>query len=46
MNPDMMSDYIEVVADRLLIALDLEPIYHKKNPVRAFLDMGARILPC
>ena len=28
----MMSDYIEFVADRLLKALECEPIYDEKNP--------------
>ena len=32
MNSNMMSEYIEFVADRLLVALDQEKKYHAKNP--------------
>ncbi len=32
MNADMMMKYIEFVADRLLIALDVEKIYNTENP--------------
>ncbi len=32
MNADTMCQYIEFVADRLLQALNQEPIYHAKNP--------------
>ena len=34
MNVNMMADYVEVIADRLLVALNLSPIFNKKNPVR------------
>ncbi|XP_055624795.1 ribonucleoside-diphosphate reductase subunit M2 [Toxorhynchites rutilus septentrionalis] len=32
MNCDLMSEYIEFVADRLLLELGFEKIYHTKNP--------------
>ena len=32
MNADMMCDYIEFVADRLLISLNIEKIYNTENP--------------
>jgi ribonucleoside-diphosphate reductase beta chain len=32
MNADLMSTYIEFVADRLLKQLDYEPIFHSHNP--------------
>jgi len=32
MNADMMSQYIEFVADRLLVALDCEKLYNVANP--------------
>ena len=32
MNSDMMKQYIEYVADRLLKQLDTEPIYNSENP--------------
>ena len=32
MNQDKMSEYIEYVADRLLVMLDYEKIWNTKNP--------------
>ena len=32
MNSDLMSQYIEVVADRIIMQLGYKPIYNKKNP--------------
>lgn len=32
MNADLMSQYIEFVADRLLVALGCEKLYHASNP--------------
>ncbi len=32
MNADLMNQYIEFVADRLLVSLGLEKHYHSKNP--------------
>ena len=32
MNKDLMSQYIEYVADRLLLMFSLEKVYHKENP--------------
>lgn len=32
MNSDMMSQYIEFVADRLLVALGYEKYFHSRNP--------------
>lgn len=32
MNADMMKEYIEFVADRLLMEIDMKPIYGAKNP--------------
>ena len=32
MNAEMMKTYIEFCADRLLISLGVDPIYHAKNP--------------
>jgi ribonucleotide reductase beta subunit family protein with ferritin-like domain len=32
MNSDLMKDYIEYVADRLLVTLGYSKIYNKKNP--------------
>jgi ribonucleoside-diphosphate reductase beta chain len=32
MNARLMQTYVEFVADRLLVALDVLPIYHVKNP--------------
>ena len=32
MNSDMMSNYIEFVADRLVIQLGYDPIYNTSNP--------------
>ena len=32
MNADLMCQYIEFVADRLLIALDNEKVYNAENP--------------
>ena len=32
MNADMMCDYIEFVADRLMISLNIEKIYNTENP--------------
>lgn len=38
MNSDMMCQYIEFVADRLLVALNLEKIYNAENPF-PWMDM-------
>lgn len=38
MNSTLMSDYIEFVADRLLVQLGNEPLYHKNNPFD-FMEM-------
>ncbi|BGP23979.1 ribonucleoside-diphosphate reductase subunit M2 [Rhodotorula toruloides] len=38
MNSDLMCQYIEFVADRLLVALGNEKIYHKENPFD-FMEM-------
>lgn len=38
MNCSMMSDYIEFVADRLLVALDVSKVYNTKNPFE-WMDM-------
>jgi len=32
MNADLMNDYIEYIADRLLMNLGYSKLYHKKNP--------------
>ena len=32
MNADLMAQYIEFVADRLLVALEYEKLYHAANP--------------
>ena len=32
MNADMMKDYIDFVADRLLVELGMEKIYNTQNP--------------
>ena len=32
MNSDLMSQYIEFVADRLLMDLGYQPLYRSKNP--------------
>jgi len=32
MNADLMCEYVEFVADRLLLMLDYSPIWNKKNP--------------
>jgi len=37
MNKDMMSDYIEYVADRLVVDLGYKKIYNKQNPFK-FMD--------
>ena len=38
MNSNSMSDYIEFVADRLLVQLGCSKIYNKKNPF-VFMEM-------
>ncbi len=38
MNADLMSQYIEFVADRLLVELGLKKVYNKTNPFD-FMDM-------
>jgi ribonucleoside-diphosphate reductase beta chain len=38
MNSDMMSQYIEFVADRLLVELGNEKVYNKSNPFD-FMEM-------
>jgi ribonucleoside-diphosphate reductase beta chain len=38
MNSDMMSQYIEFVADRLLVELGNEKVYNKPNPFD-FMEM-------
>lgn len=38
MNSDLMSQYIEFVADRLLVSLNLNKLYNTKNPFD-FMDM-------
>jgi len=38
MNSDLMCQYIEFVADRLLVALGNEKVYNKTNPFD-FMDM-------
>ena len=38
MNADLMCQYIEFVADRLLVALNLEKAYHVENPF-PWMDM-------
>ena len=38
MNSDLMSEYIEFVADRLLVQLGYEKIYNTKNPF-SFMEM-------
>ena len=38
MNSDLMCQYIEFVADRLLVELDNEKIYNASNPFD-FMDM-------
>lgn len=37
MNADLMCQYLEFVADRLLVALGLDKVYHAANPF-AFMD--------
>ena len=32
MNKDLMNEYIEFVADRLLVELECEPLFYTKNP--------------
>ncbi|KAI0361332.1 putative ribonucleoside-diphosphate reductase small chain B [Trametes cingulata] len=32
MNAELMSDYVEHIADRLLISLNYKPLYNKPNP--------------
>ncbi len=34
MNADLMADYIEFIADRLLLSLGFAPLFNKDNPVR------------
>ena len=38
MNDKLMSEYIEFVADRLLVQLGYEKIYNSKNPF-SFMEM-------
>ena len=38
MNSDLMSEYIEFVADRLVVQLGYEKIYNAKNPFD-FMEM-------
>jgi len=38
MNADLMSEYIEYVADRLLVQLGYEKIWNTKNPF-SFMEM-------
>jgi ribonucleoside-diphosphate reductase beta chain len=38
MNSDLMAQYIEFVADRLLMELGNEPVYNKSNPFD-FMEM-------
>ena len=38
MNSDLMSQYIEVVADRIIMQLGYKPIYNKKNPF-SFIEL-------
>jgi ribonucleotide reductase beta subunit family protein with ferritin-like domain len=38
MNADMMCEYIEFVADRLLVALQQPKLYNRKNPF-AWMEM-------
>jgi ribonucleotide reductase beta subunit family protein with ferritin-like domain len=40
MNQDLMYDYIQFIADRVLKMLDYEPIFHKKNPF-PWMEMSA-----
>ena len=40
MNKVMMSDYIEYVADRLLVDLGYNKIYNKKNPFKFMETIG------
>ena len=32
MNAELMKQYIEYIADRLLLSLKLKPVYNKVNP--------------
>ena len=34
MNAEIMADYIEFIADRLLVTLGCDTMFNKKNPVR------------
>ncbi len=40
MNSDMMSDYIEYIADRLLSMLNHKKIYNKQNPFKFMESIG------
>ncbi len=41
MNARLMRDYVEYVADFLLVELDFAPLFGKKNPVRMVLYVTA-----
>jgi ribonucleotide reductase beta subunit family protein with ferritin-like domain len=40
MNNDMMNDYIEYIADRLMIMLGYKKIYNKQNPFKFMESIG------
>ena len=40
MNKEMMNDYIEYVADRLIVELGYKKIYNKKNPFKFMETIG------
>jgi len=40
MNSDMMCDYIEYIADRLLVMLNYKKMYGKKNPFKFMETIG------
>lgn len=46
MNSTLMNQYIEFVADRLLVALGNEKVYKVSNPVRDLLFMFGYFAHC
>jgi ribonucleotide reductase beta subunit family protein with ferritin-like domain len=40
MKSGLMSEYIEYVADRLLVALGQRPVYNTKNPFKWMVNLG------
>jgi len=40
MNNDIMGEYIEYIADRLLVALNYKKLYNKQNPFKFMETIG------